>query len=106
MLAGSVDKKDLGKAFGFHEALDTAGALIGPTVAFALLSAHQGFRTVFAVAVIPAVLAVSFFALLTRDPRKGSAPSRPPDFKLSSEFWRLMVPLGIFGAGNFATAFF
>jgi MFS family permease len=106
MLAGSVDKKDLGKAFGFHEALDTAGALIGPTVAFVLLSAHQGFRTVFAVAVIPAVLAVSFFALLTRDPRKGSAPSRPPDFKLSSEFWRLMVPLGIFGAGNFATAFF
>src|SRR2546430_5864570 len=30
MLAGSVEKKDLGKAFGFHEALDTAGAPGGP----------------------------------------------------------------------------
>jgi len=106
MLAGSVERKDLGKAFGFHEALDTAGALIGPATAFILLSAHQGFRTVFAVAIIPAVLAFSLFALLTRDPRRGSAPARPPDFKLSREFWRLMVPLGIFGAGNFATAFF
>ena len=106
MLAGSVDKKDLGKAFGFHEALDTAGALIGPATAFILLSAHQSFRTVFAVAVIPAVLAFSFFGLLTRDPRRGAARSKPPDFKLPPEFWRLMVPLGIFGAGNFATAFF
>lgn len=106
MLAGSVDKKDLGKAFGFHEALDTAGALIGPAVALALLATNHGFRTVFAVAVIPAVLAVIFFALLTRDPRKGKPPASRPDFKLPPSFWRFLVPVGIFGVGNFATAFF
>lgn len=106
MLAGSVDKKDFGKAFGFHEAMDTAGALIGPATAFVLLTTHQSFRTVFTVAMIPAALAVLFFALLTRDPRKGAVPAKPPDFTLSRQFWRLMIPVGVFGIGNFATAFF
>jgi MFS family permease len=106
MLAGSVDKKDLGKAFGFHEALDTAGALIGPAIAFFLLTTHHGFRTVFAVAIVPAVIAVGCFVLLTRDPRRGAVPSKPPDFKLPSRFWRVLIPIAIFGTGNFATAFF
>lgn len=106
MLAGSVEKKDLGKAFGLHEAMDTAGALIGPATAFLLLATHHGFRTVFAVAIVPGILAFAFFALLTRDPRHGAAPARPPDVKLPPRFWRLMLPIGVFGFGNFATAFF
>jgi MFS family permease len=106
MLAGSVDRRDLGKAFGFHEALDTAGALVGPATAFALLATGHGFRTVFAVALIPAVLAVSFFGLLTRDPRRGTGRPHAPGFTLPREFWRLMVPVAVFGTGNFATAFF
>ena len=106
MLAGSVDKRDLGKAFGFHEALDTAGALIGPATAFILLSTHHGFRTVFAVAIVPGILAFTFFGLLTRDPRRKTGTTPPPDFKLPASFWRLMIPVGVFGLGNFATAFF
>ena len=105
MLAGSVDKTDLGKAFGFHEALDTAGALIGPAVAFILLATGHGFRVVFAVALVPAVLAVTFYALLTRDPRQG-VYAQAPNFVLPRPFWRLMVPIAVFGTGNFATAFF
>ena len=106
MLAGSVEKKDLGKAFGFHEAMDTAGALLGPAVAFVLLSTHQGFRTIFVVAIVPAALAVVLFAGVTADPRRRPAEGKPPDFTLSRPFWHLMIPVGIFGAGNFATAFF
>jgi MFS family permease len=106
MLAGSVDKKDLGKAFGFHEAMDTLGALIGPATAFVLLSTNHSFNTVFAVAIIPGVLAFALFALVTRDPRPKSAEAKKPNFNLSGQFWRLMLPVGIFGFGNFATAFF
>ena len=106
MLAGSVEKRDLGKAFGFHEALDTAGALIGPSVAFALLSTQHGFRTVFAVGLLPAVLATSFFALLTRDPRMTKPAAAAPDFRLPPQFWRFLLPVAVFGTGNFATAFF
>src|SRR5256885_4439914 len=106
MLAGSVEQKDLGKAFGFHEALDTAGALVGPAVAFLLLSSGHDFRTIFWVALIPGALCVILFATITRDPR-GRAPEPVPlRVPLPAAFWRLMVPVGIFGIGNFATAFF
>ncbi|HUY73291.1 MAG TPA: MFS transporter [Candidatus Dormibacteraeota bacterium] len=106
MLAGSVEKGDLGKAFGFHEAMDTLGALIGPAVALLLLSTHHGFRTVFAVAVIPGLLAVILFGLVTRDPRDKPAGIAAPSFHLPAQLWRLMLPVALFGAGNFATAFF
>ena len=106
MLAGSVEKKDLGKAFGFHEALDTAGALIGPAAAFALLAAGNGFRTIFLWALVPGVLCVTLFALITRDPRRDRAEPVSLRVPMPPGFWRLMVPVAIFGVGNFATAFF
>jgi MFS family permease len=107
MLAGSVGRGDFGKAFGFHEGMDTLGALLGPSVAFLLLATGQGFRTVFWVAIVPGLLAVAFFALLTRDPRSADRrPASPGLRSLPGAFWRLLVPVGLFGAGNFAPAFF
>src|SRR5439155_24020303 len=47
MLSGSVAREDYGQAFGFHEAMDTVGAVIGPAVALLLLAAGAGFRSVF-----------------------------------------------------------
>ena len=106
MLAGSVPKSDLGKAFGFHEALDTAGALLGPAMAFILLATGQGFHTVFAVALVPGILAVTFFATLTRDPRPHRTEPVSMRVPLPSPFWRLISAVAVFGVGNFATAFF
>jgi MFS family permease len=106
MLAGSVGKSDLGKAFGFHEALDTAGALIGPALAFLLLSTGHGFRTIFAAALVPGVLCVILFALITRDPRRERNKPISLRVPMPQAFWHLMAPVAIFGIGNFATAFF
>ena len=106
MLAASVEKKDLGKAFGFHEALDTAGALMGPAAAFLLLSTNHGFRTIFAIALVPGVICVALFALITRDPRRKQPEPVSLRVPMPPGFWRLMVPVAIFGTGNFATAFF
>jgi MFS family permease len=106
MLAGSVEKRDLGKAFGFHEALDTAGALVGPAAAFLLLSTGHGFRTIFWVALVPGVVCVALFALITRDPRRERAEPVSLKVPMPPGFWRLMAPVAIFGTGNFATAFF
>ena len=106
MLAASVGKTDLGKAFGFHEALDTAGALIGPAIAFVLLATGHDFRTVFAVALVPGVICVLLFGLVTRDPRRGTASPTTPVEPLPRAFWRLMAPVAVFGLGNFASAFF
>ena len=106
MLAGSVEKADLGKAFGFHEALDTAGALVGPAVAFLLLATHHSFQTVFLAALVPGVLCVVLFGSITRDPRLKTPEARPAREPLPHAFWRLLVPVAMFGVGNFATAFF
>ena len=107
MLAGSVEKRDLGKAFGFHEALDTAGALVGPAIAFLLLSTGQGFRAVFWVALIPGAICVALFALVTRDTRRHDpASAAMPGEPMPAGLWRLLGPVSIFGVGNFATAFF
>ena len=106
MLAGSVDTPDLGKAFGFHEALDTGGALIGPAVAFVLLSTGSSFRTLFWVALIPGLVCVVLFAVLTRDPRRERPQPVSLRVPLPANFWRLMAPVAVFGTGNFATAFF
>jgi MFS family permease len=107
MLAGSVDRAHFGKAFGFHEALDTLGALLGPTVAFVLLATGRSFQTVFWVAILPGLLAVTFFALLTRDPRPAASLRQPGSRRdLPAAFWRLLLPVTVFGLGNFAPAFF
>ncbi len=106
MLAGSVERVDLGKAFGFHEALDTLGALLGPAVAFWLLSTGHDFRTVFLVAVLPGLLAFTFFGLLTRDTRAVPVGKTPVWQPLPGGFWRLIAAVAVFGIGNFAPAFF
>ena len=106
MLAGSVEPVDLGKAFGFHEGMDTLGALLGPAVAFAILASGGGFRTVFSVAILPGLVAVACFAVLTRDRRRVPALSGPRWVPLPASFWRLAIAVGLFGIGNFAPAFF
>src|SRR5205807_7995732 len=97
MLAGSVGRQDLGKAFGFHEALDTAGALIGPALAFLLLAVGGDFRTVFWVALLPGVLCVVLFAAITRDPRHETSPPVWLRIPLPGGFWRRMAPVAVFG---------
>jgi MFS family permease len=79
IIAASAEKQIRGRAFGLHRAMDTAGAIIGPLLAFALLSAfgtnETGFRTTFLIAIIPAVLAVAVIALFVREPKVATAPA-------------------------------
>src|SRR6185436_6623451 len=39
LIAASVPKEETGRAFGFHRAMDHAGAVVGPLLATALLAA-------------------------------------------------------------------
>jgi MFS family permease len=63
LIAESVDSAHLGKAFGFHRAFDTTGAIAGSLLGFILLTAISGslsevYRTIFALSAIPAIVSV------------------------------------------------
>jgi len=65
----------LGRAFGVHRALDTAGALLGPLAAAGLIALAAGYETVFVVSftlAVVGVLVLVFFVPVPATPR----PSR------------------------------
>jgi len=105
ILAKSVDKRDLGKAFGFHRAGDTLGAIAGPLVAFMLLSSIN-IRTIFWLATIPGFLALITFWLFIRE--KNPAPSlhaRPIVASLRglpSRFKSFLAAVLVFGIADFS----
>jgi MFS family permease len=68
MISLSSDPEHLGTAFGVHRALDTAGATIGPLVAFALLVLiPQGFDSVFFVSFCFALIGLSILVLFVEN---------------------------------------
>ena len=70
-----------GRAFGFHQAMDNVGAVVGPLLATALVAASLSIRSVFWIAVIPGAVATILVALV-REPTRpaatdASAPAPP-----------------------------
>ncbi len=57
MVADSVDKSNIGSAYGLIQAMDSAGAIAGPMLALPLIG-HYGMRGVFATAAIPGALCI------------------------------------------------
>jgi MFS family permease len=57
MVADSVDKSKIGSAYGLIQAMDSAGAIVGPLLALAVIE-RFGMRGVFAWAAIPGALCV------------------------------------------------
>jgi MFS family permease len=77
LIADSTEASVRGKAFGFHRAMDNAGALIGPLVATALLTWFAAdLRTVFWLSAVPGGMAVLLIILKLRDTAKKEAPAR------------------------------
>ncbi|MGW5849159.1 MFS transporter [Streptomyces sp. NPDC055254] len=78
LISLSATPEGQGRAFGVHRAMDTAGALLGPLVAFGVLwAAHDAYDAVFTVSFCAAAFAVLLLALFVRDVR--SRPARAPE---------------------------
>jgi MFS family permease len=56
LIAASTTERQRGMAFGFHRALDNAGAMVGPLIAFALLSSGLDLGKVFLWSLVPGLL--------------------------------------------------
>src|SRR5687768_768638 len=69
MLAEFAPANARGRVFGFHRAMDHAGAVTGPLLATAFLYFYPGdYRTLFALTIIPGVIVI-LFILRVPEPR-------------------------------------
>jgi MFS family permease len=104
LLAESVPPSAYGKAFGFHRGMDTAGAVLGPLVAFLLIS-YITHRQIFLLTLIPGLLSAVVFAFWVKE--KPRDPNHSLRFwksyhALPKEFKKFLIGVGIFGIGDFA----
>lgn len=134
LIVDAVEAKRLGEAFGLHRALDTAGALVGTTLASFLLwwlagtpdaelakgsqiDAPAGvFRQIFAVSAILG-LASWVLTFMVKDPRSNvqasvgnrdrswTLLSRLPWKDLSVSYWVVLSMLVLFSLANSSDAF-
>jgi MFS family permease len=70
LLADSCTPETRGKVYGFHKAMDTAGAAVGVTIALILVALLAfGYRTIFMLSAIPAVIAVMLIFFIDESER-------------------------------------
>lgn len=108
LLVTDVDVSFRGRVFGFHRAMDTAGAVVGPLIGLAgyELLDHR-IEPLLWVAVVPAVLSVAL-VFLAREPRRAVAVARIEVFArvrdLPGGYWRVAALLVAFALVNFPDA--
>jgi len=111
MIADVTDPSQRGAAYGFHRAMDHAGAVAGPLVAAALLSfAGMSLRGIFLLAAIPAVVVMFVLVGIVKEPRQHEAIMRTPVLsehwhELGRDFRWLLGALLVFTLGNSTDAF-
>jgi MFS family permease len=106
LLAADTPTGAYGRAFGLERFMDTLGAVAGPLTALWLLEAtHHSYRKVFLWTLVPGLVAVTAFWLLVRE--RPIERSEKKSFliglrTLPGSFRRLLVGVGVFGAGDFS----
>ena len=123
MLATFASPEQRGRIYGFHRAMDHAGAVLGPLLATAFLYFYpENYRTLFALTIIPGIIVVILLLRLpnvrtTAPPQSVSArnsqlptPNAPPSLKLrgarlSPELVKALAIILIFSLGNASDAF-
>jgi MFS family permease len=96
LLAEGVASHDLGRVFGFHRAMDTAGAVVGPLLGIVVLAlTNDNLRVALWIAVIPAVLSALLVGLVHEGPRPTPAPRRPADAAAAEHRHRSPLPMPV-----------
>lgn len=85
LIAAATDAGSRGRAFGYHRAMDHAGAMIGPLLAFGLLGAGLAVEEVFIASVVPGLFVV--LLIVFGIPSDAPAVPRAPPPMLS---WRTL----------------
>jgi MFS family permease len=116
LMAGSVDEKQRGLAFGLHRAGDTAGAFVGLGIAALVIWFTQTgisqltrptFQTIVLISFIPALLAVIILALGAKEVSQKTNGKAPVfSFKgLDGRFKQFLAACVLFTLGNSSDSF-
>lgn len=113
LIAEATDPSEYGRAFGFHRAMDTAGAFVGVLLALALLYFLPGqYRLILALAMIPGVFSV-LLTFAIREPKNeadGRQTGVPMGYwksisTLPRAYWHALAVTSLFGIANTSDAF-
>ena len=109
LLADSTDPSVRGRAYGFHRALDNAGAVIGPLLAWFLYELmHVEIRSVFLWSAVPGLLSVVVLVWFVREPKQVEPAPKAKDSTsepLGAPFWKYISVLFVFTLGASSDAF-
>lgn len=110
-LATVAHQSTRGYAFGIHKAIDKAGAVLGPLLAYAILSwlgeGLETFKILFWVALVPAVLSIVLLSMVEDKPGiPHPRESMLDSWKaLTPSFKRYLITSGIFSLAYFSFSF-
>ena len=111
LIADVTPPEKRGISFGFHSAMDTTGAVLGPLIAFWLLkSVELSFRQIFLLAAIPGAIGVLLLIFFVKEKRKTAEERKAvlPTIKLKSfdkHFRMFLLITAVFSIGNSSDAF-
>ena len=125
LVGDSCDESERGKAFGFHRAMDTSGAVLGLVIAALVIFLVQGevlslqtdaYRWLVILGVVPAFIALFFFIFIHEPPKQICVTSEagsmdadsvrsPATSAFTGRFRLFLVILFVFTLGNSSDAF-
>jgi len=109
LIAESSDSSARGRSFGFHRALDTLGAVVGPLIALmAIRYLDNNFRLIFFLAFIPSFIGIVILLFFVRPKKKEQGPFPAFYFnwrELNPSFKVFLFISFIFALGNSSDAF-
>jgi MFS family permease len=112
LISRATPAEELGRAFGVHRALDAAGALLGPLVAFAILTAIPlGFDVIFVASFCVALIGVAVIVIFVRPVESGSDDGRTPSARAALSLLndrrlrRVAIATGLLSLATISDAF-
>jgi MFS family permease len=109
LIADNTDPSMRGAAFGLHRAMDTAGAVLGPTIGWLilLLWPKLNLAWVFVAALIPGLASSALVALAVRERTATPGQGKPPPIfqKFAPGFWPVLIVIGVFSLANSSDSF-
>ncbi len=109
LIADSTEPQYRGAAFGFHRAVDTFGAVVGPLVALLIVTLKPDIPLawLFFIAFVPGLLSALLALLAVKDTPHPPGEGKPPSIlqPFPRPFWTLIAANALFSLGNSSDSF-